>query len=348
MIDTQRLGAYLRALMREDAALARLRTLPVSPASPLARVTDDGALAPGAALAAHAPVDEPLVPGTRATPGRPDDGVVDRRVAAHDGGPVPVRGAREPSGTPVAATAAAATTAQPSAALALSATALMLRDVLRVPTSAAPPTSAGIRMSVPASAARPLLGVPPHSEVATDRLALTLKDTVEFSGLFYESHLAQWADELRPRELLALEPQSRWAAGHDGATPAAASTEDAAAPLVRRQLDVLDSGRFLWRGDLWPGQPGALVIEEEDAPPRQDGDAPRAAPPIRMRVELTMPGLGRVNASLGINGDLLTVAVRCDEPRAAAALREAAPVLRAAIGQRSLDVASLAITDGHA
>jgi len=63
---------------------------------------------------------------------------------------------------------------------------------------------------------------------------------------------------------------------------------------------------------------------------------------------VTLPGLGRLHASLGLVGDTLTVALHCDEPRAAGVLRDAAPALRQAIGLRALDVASLAITDGHA
>jgi hypothetical protein len=227
-----------------------------------------------------------------------------------------------------------------SAALALSAAGVLLRDVLRTAGPAA--TSDDV---VPA--ARPLIGVPPHSQVATDRLALQIKDAVEFSGVFYESHLAQWADEVRPRGLLALEPQSKWTGSSDGA-PGTAAAADVAAPLVRRQLDVLDTGRFLWRGDLWPGQAGALVIEEDDARPQRHDDLPHATTAARMRVELTLPGLGRVHASLGLRGDTLTLALHCDEPRSAGALRDAAPALRQAIGLRAIDVASLAITDGHA
>jgi flagellar hook-length control protein FliK len=275
--------------------------------------------------------------------------VVGRKVPPRDEADVPGRVGREvTTPRPPRGDAALPRNTVASAALALSTTGQLLGDVLRVAAARDSPALPDAAHNVTAPPARPLLGVPPHSEVATDRLALSIKDTVEFSGLFYESHLAQWADELRPRELLALEPQSKWPTSADGAAPATSSTGDTAAPLVRRQLDVLDTGRFLWRGDLWPGQPGALVIEEDDAPPRHDGDT---APPVvaaRLRVELTLPGLGRVHASLGIFGDSLNVAVRCDEPGAAIALREAAPALRTAIGRRALDIGSIGITDGHA
>jgi len=346
VIDTQRLGSYLRALMREDVAMARLRTLPVAALAPVARVDAESGL-PSDVAQSHAEHATAAAPMQSASP-LPDDAPVDGVVARHGeaGTPLgavvargaspraPVAVALEGAATDHAATAAPAST---SAALALSATGVLLRDVLR--------TAATSGDAVPA--ARPLIGVPPHSQVATDRLALQIKDAVEFSGVFYESHLAQWADEVRPRGLLALEPQSKWAGATDGA-PGTSATGDVAAPLVRRQLDVLDTGRFLWRGDLWPGQPGALVIEEDDARPQRQVDASHATAAARMRVELTLPGLGRVHASLGLRGDTLTLALHCDEPRAAGALRDAAPALRQAIGLRAIDVASLAITDGHA
>src|SRR5947209_2876911 len=200
MIDTQRLGAYLRALMREDAALARLRTLPVAAPSALA------ALDPEVELAGrHAGADtlaESL--GLSLASSRSSGGPVDDRLATRDAAGGIARGAAAPSG------------------------------------------SGG--------------GLPN----ATDR------------------------------------------------TPSAALALSAAGPLVRRQLDGLDTGRFLWRGELWPGQAGALMIEEEDdAPARREQPGARAVPAVRMRVELTLAGLGRVHASLRIADEQLDVTVQC-------------------------------------
>ena len=354
MIDTQRLGSYLRALMREDAAMARLRTLPVAALAPVARVDGESELPSDAAQARGERIEAAALLQSRAAYEHAVDGTAARRgdsASGPAGAPasaIPARASQVRGAAPLVPDASSAaralrdnvSVANASAALALSPTGVLLRDVLR----SAGPTGAA---DDPVPAARPLIGVPPHSQVATDRLALQIKDAVEFSGVFYESHLAQWADEVRPRGLLALEPQSKWPSGGDG-TPGNVAAGDAAAPLVRRQLDVLDTGRFLWRGELWPGQPGALVIEEDEAPPTRQPDAARPATAARMRVELTLPGLGRLHASLGLLGDTLTLALHCDEPRAVGVLRDAAPALRHAIGLRAIDVASLAITDGHA
>jgi hypothetical protein len=198
----------------------------------------------------------------------------------------------------------------------------------------------------------PLIGVPPHSEVATDRLALQLKDAVEFSGVFYEAHLAQWADDLRPRALLSHEPQSRWPVATAIATEITGSDApgaDYATPLLRQQLEVLDTGRFVWRGELWPGQPGTLVIEEEEPPPQREGllDAPPVAR-WRMRLSLEFPRLGAIDATVSLAGESVDFNLRCTDPAVAQELRGAAATLRVAVAERALDIATLGISHDRA
>lgn len=315
MIDTQRLGAFLRALIRDDAQSARLRTpaaVAVRPASSI-----------GPELA---PPDPQLA-----------------RVPPQASGRAP-----------------------PSAALQLSDTGRLLLSALRadaapingdtVPRSAMQPLlpaheNVDDTPAQPAAArARPLVAVPPHSEYATDRLALQLKDAVEFSGVFYESHLAQWADDLRPRALLAREPQARWPASADLAQAqapgaGASAPADYATPLLRQQLEVLDTGRFVWAGELWPGQKGALIIEEEEQPAHRPGDAPARSARWRIRITLTFPRLGPIDAALTLAGDTVELGLRCDTPDVAQRLRTATPALRTAIAERALDLTHVSIAD---
>jgi len=321
MIDTQRLGALLRALVRDDAQTARLRT----PAAIAVRPTDG--------------VDPELdSPGAQ---------------VAHVAAPVAQQAARVPPS---------------SAALELSDAGRMLLSALRVsgapidgvtvPRGAMQPVlvardddAADARGSA-ATRARPLVAVPPHSEYATDRLALQLKDAVEFSGVFYESHLAQWADDLRPRALLAHEPQARWPVAAEiahTATAAAQAPGDYAAPMLRQQLEVLDTGRFVWAGELWPGQRGALVIEEDEPSAHPDASAGMARV-ARWRVRLTLDfaHLGTIDASLLLAGDSLDLALRCDAADVATQMRAAAPTLRAAIAERALDLDHISIADDRA
>jgi hypothetical protein len=391
MIDTQRLGALLRALIRDDVLAARVRTPPASPVSatsvvgpelppPDPQAAHDTAPPPAAASATRAAggAQAPRVPvGPRGEPDAPPLPsavlrLADRAPVVEDG--VATTTARQEAsgqrGAPAAANAArpalAALPATPSAELELSDTGRVLLSALRgdafvdgparVPGSAMQPvlrsTGAADDASVPAPSARarPLVAVPPHSEFATDRLALQLKDSVEFSGVFYESHLAQWADDMRPRALLAHEPQSRWPVAADIAQQAGmpSAPADYATPVLRQQLEVLDSGRFVWTGELWPGQRASLVIEEDDAPAERSAQDALHASRWRMRIALELPELGAIDATLSLAGETLDLALRCQAPEVAARLREAAPVLRTAIAERALELAHVSIADGQA
>jgi hypothetical protein len=336
MFDTQRLGALLRTWMREDALIARLRTLPATPVRPTS----------------------PLGPELP-SPGRDAAGAAHADFAAE--APATGPGRTLPAGDDGDASTY-------SAALRLSATARMLLAILRedpdraspgrprIPVArlaaAEPAPGAPVAVTAaPAKAAKtpPLSSLPPQSPDETGRLALTLRNTVEFSGLFYESHLAQWAAGLRPRALLAREPQAGWplppdiapgAAGYD-TLPAGASV-----PLLRDQLDTLDTGRYAWRGELWRGQASTLVIEEEDAPAPREGAAGGTSPRRwRARVTLTFPALGAIDATISVADAAVDFALNCNDPGIASRLRADAHALRAAIADRDLDLASLAIVD---
>ena len=363
MIDTQRLGALVRALIREDTFVARLRT----PAAGAVRaVSPIGAeLAPPRGEASESdPAPHDL--DRRADPVLRDASRAlrdDVRAGAGRGDPpagVPTHVSGATRVTLAGSAVALRANGPRSAALELSDTGRVLLAALRgdataaalpLPGSAMQPVSgAAVSVRTPQQQAiaprSPLISVPPHSEVATDRLALQIKDAVEFSGVFYEAHLAQWADDMRPRALLAHEPQSRWPVAHEiarAATGPDAAPSDYATPLLRQQLEVLDTGRFVWQGELWPGQRGMLIIDEEDAEPSHAGDEP-AGPRWRMRLSLSFAHLGTIEASLGLAGDSVDLTLRCDDPAVVGQLRSAAPVLRVAIAERALDLATLTIS----
>ena len=259
-----------------------------------------------------------------------------------------------------AAIAVAAPGPPAAAALSLSPTAQLVDTLLRLP---------GGRPIVPASPLVPAPDVPPEV------LAGALQRSIADSGLFYESHLARWVVNRHPAAALRQEPQATWpappapatvgaapdtiqpplpavatlpladtepaAASPATAAPAAsagASVPDAAPALVRAQLDVLETGQILWRGDLWQGQPATLEIHEEDA-----GRDPGAPPAWNTRLALTLPGLGPVEARLSLAGTRIQLRlVAADEARAAP-LTAALPELAAALSARGLEVAPIRV-----
>ncbi|MGA8031264.1 MAG: flagellar hook-length control protein FliK [Casimicrobiaceae bacterium] len=342
MFDTQRLGALLRSWMREDALIARLRTLPAAPVRPASPVGPE-LTSPDPQAAGVSRADLPAEPPAK-EPGRASM----------------VGLAREhPEILPAGDEGEASTH---SAALRLSDTGRMLLAILRddpdraspgrpaMPLSrlAAPELAPGAPVTVKAAAAAPLASLPPQSPDETGRLALALRDTVEFSGLFYESHLAQWAAGQRPRTLLAREPQASWPASPDVAPGDAgydALPASVSLPLLRDQLETLDTGRYTWRGELWPGHAGALVIGQEDAPARREAGAGAPSRRWRAQVTLTFPALGAIDATISVAGAAVDFALSCNDPRIASQLRADAHTLRAAVADRGLDLASLAVVD---
>jgi len=266
--------------------------------------------------------------------------------------------------TPAALPATTATL-RTGASLSLSPTAQFVDTLLRLP---------GGRPIVPASPLVPAPGVAPEV------LARALQHSIVGSGLFYESHLARWVGHRHPDSALRQEPQAAWPASpgpatagpatapapwpamaalpspepdappSGAATPAAATgaastgtgIPDAAPALVRAQLDLLETGQILWRGDLWHGQPATIEVREEDA-----GRDSATQPAWHTRLAVTLPGLGAVEARMTLAGTRLEVSlVAADEARAVP-LTAALPELASALAARGLEIAPIRLDHGR-
>lgn len=234
-----------------------------------------------------------------------------------------------------------------AASLSLSAAAHLIDTLVRLP------AGEPIRSPAPLAA----------QAVAPEVVAKALQHAIVVSGVFYESHLGRWALQSHPETALRLEPQASWPAPSAAvaplgepealalpnaaappATPVAANAAgvpDAAPAMVRQQLDVLETGQILWRGDLWPGQPAAIDIAEDDA-----GRAAGQPPVWRTRLALTLPGLGAIEARLALSGQRIHLHLLAVDPQSEAALRAALPELAAALTARALEVAPVMIDHG--
>jgi len=150
-------------------------------------------------------------------------------------------------------------------------------------------------------------------------LALVLRTALIRSGLFYESHLANWAVGQDSLDGLMLEPQNRLAAAEaaragtspasaqallDAAETAGQKTLNPMHALLSQQLQVLESPQFVWRGEVWPGQTLEWQLRQETDPSQ---DQPTAAAADGQRagweshLKLTLPQLGTVNVHIRID-----------------------------------------------
>ena len=134
-----------------------------------------------------------------------------------------------------------------------------------------------------------------------DQLAAKLEQALKTSGLFYESHLAAWIAGRVPLEDIRREPQGKLPVSKQRAGD---SVPQELSGLVSQQLDTLEHGAVKWRGQTWNGQPADIAIEyDPDQGDATDGSGSAPAQRSwRIRLALSMPSLGTVNATVHYAG----------------------------------------------
>jgi hypothetical protein len=278
-----------------------------------------------------------------------DEGLVAGNVGATE--PVSARTGVQTAAAPAlsaAATPAEGQGGKASAQAALSPTARVIDALLRVTdgTTEALSGEQPLWPTAPASAA-------PEASLASS-LAMSLAHTLDTSGLFYESHLAQFALGARSAALLEQEPQAHIDQRQDSGTGAAATAaaradgatvqmpvHPAAMPIVRQQLDFLaHDQRFEWQGEAWPGTPMRWSVQRD----AQD-DAASGAPVERIwrtRLSLSLPSIGPIEIDLSLAGHRLAAGIRASET-GAAKLGAASETLRRFVAQSGLELTALSI-----
>lgn len=171
------------------------------------------------------------------------------------------------------------------------------------------------------------------------QIAAALKEGMDKSGLFYESHVAEWAQGARTLGELAAEPQAR-------GMPS--PTDPAAAQLINQQLTAQEQGRLMWQGQLAPGQPLQWEIECQEQDGR-DGAADGGkgenggGATWQSRLLLRFPGLGEVKAQLVLSGQQLHIRLDTHDANAHARLDAQRARLASALDAAGTPLATLAI-----
>ena len=184
----------------------------------------------------------------------------------------------------------------------LSKTARMLSDIMQRVPERTPPTL---------TPTGPLLGQP---SAVPGELALALRTALVRSGLFYESHLANWVAGQDSLDGLMQEPQNRQAVETARASTALALADSQGAAelkpahlmhtLLSQQLQVLESPHFVWRGELWPGHTLEWQLSQEtdqaaNDPTASPGNAEAAG--WESHLKLTLPQLGTLNVHIKLD-----------------------------------------------
>ena len=190
----------------------------------------------------------------------------------------------------------------------------------------------------PLATLNPATPLVPQGAPDPAQLAAQLRQAVARSGLFYESHLAEWAEGKRPLAELMAEPQALKAPG----TP---PTDASLSQLVNQQLATHESGQLVWQGQLAPGQQMRWEIGQEHRGQEHDGAAPdhdTDHPGWHSGLRLRFPLLGDVEASLSLRGSRLHIELLAGAGTAAT-LRADAPRLQEALAAAGNELAALRI-----
>lgn len=137
-------------------------------------------------------------------------------------------------------------------------------------------------------------------------LAKNLQSAVSKSGMFYESHQAQWVQGKLSTQQLLQEPQAKFSKMLDNSNANAnaninnnlqnSNIPKDMMPVVQQQLDALANQQFIWQGQAWNGQQMQWEIEE-DGKNHKNNDEQKVSR-WKTRLKLSMPVLGNLDAEL--------------------------------------------------
>lgn len=194
--------------------------------------------------------------------------------------------------------------------IAISATGQLLGSLLMAADKSAPESGSPML-----HASRPLV---PAAEMKPATLAAAMREAIEFSGLFYESHLAEWNDNIRSREDVMREPQ----AGVKSDVPL---DKTPLPQLVQSQLDMLETRQLHWQGQAWPGAPLQLDIEE------QANNGAEEISAWHSNAVFTLPALGTVRARMVMQSERLQLVLLAEDEKTADLLRAKGTALVSAL-----------------
>jgi Flagellar hook-length control protein FliK len=207
----------------------------------------------------------------------------------------------------------------------------------------------------------------------TGELAGKLHSALSQSGLFYESHQAQWLAGTRNTAQLLQEPQNlpvqqvktAFAPGElpprtntpqthttvtlnsATATPGTGQERvsipgipDHLQPLIQQQLNALETRQVQWQGQVWPNQEMEWQIREESSRSPSGEEGRQWA----TQIHLNLPNLGEVTATLRFGDSGLSVTLDADKSATRSKLGTASSVLVSTLSERGISIASALVT----
>ena len=207
--------------------------------------------------------------------------------------------------------------APPSGGAQLSPTAQLFAQVLKRSVHESPP-ALGLRVEMAAGQTHP------------QQVAAALADAVSGSGMFYESHLAEWVQGSRNTAALLAESQMR----------AATETATGGTATFQQQVAALATGNMAFFFSAWPGQRVELAVSGDAGPdPQHDPGGPSFV----AQLEMDLPVLGAVRAMLSLRPQGIDVELRASAPPTAQALEDNRSSLAGVLAAAGLQVGRIEV-----
>jgi flagellar hook-length control protein FliK len=141
--------------------------------------------------------------------------------------------------------------------------------------------------------------------------AIELQNALRFSGLFYESHIANFIQGKRTIEQLRKEMQNQKDVNHSA--------------IISKQLDVLEKQQIQWAGMIWPKQFMQWTISRDDGESRSDSSEEKSC---KSTLELDLPTLGKVIFHIVMIRDRINIQIEVASRQSRQVIEEAVPKLR--------------------
>lgn len=139
-------------------------------------------------------------------------------------------------------------------------------------------------------------------------------------------------------------PQNQIDVSSSGSGKPLASTQPAhpdTLPIVRQQLEAIDSRQVMWQGQVWPGQTMEWQIEERSA--RTPGSE-MITPEWQTSLHLVLPQLGEISARLMLQPNGIRVQLDATDPASASLLAEQRAALQQGMEASGLQLVEMKVS----
>lgn len=189
-----------------------------------------------------------------------------------------------------------------------------------------------------------------------EQLALALREELGKSGLFYESHQAQWVRGERSISQLLNEPQNvltenkRYTTPSNQQTTSDTSVENVAMTdkstglpvtkellnLVQQQLNTLEHHQLTWMGQIWPEQNMQWEIQGEQGHQAAHENERQWSTDL----QLDLPSLGDIQAHLIFTANGLRLTLLAADTKTKSLFNQALPQLKNSLADANITLIS--------